>query len=184
MDSDKILYQAFLEGDISAFEELVLRYRHNLVYFILQYLRDYQSAEDIAQEVFAYIYVNPGKYSSAYQFKTYLFMLGKRRAIDFLRKSRGGRLISLEEAEIEAEDTNSLEEIIYRRENASLLREAMKEMRPEYRQVLVLIYLNGFSVAEAAEIMQRSVAATKVLSHRAKKSLKTILEKGGVAYEI
>jgi RNA polymerase sigma-70 factor (ECF subfamily) len=57
-------------------------------------------------------------------------------------------------------------------------------LKPEYRQVLVLIYLNEFSMAETAEVMKRSVAATKVLSHRAKKSLKMILEKGGIGYEI
>ena len=182
MDSDKILYQAFIEGDISAFEELVLRYRHNLVYFILQFLKDYQSSEDIAQEVFAYIYVNPERYSSAYQFKTYLFMLGKRRAIDYLRKNNRSKLIPLEE--VEAEDINSLEDIIFQKESASLTKQAMKELKPEYRQVLALIYLNGFSVAEAAEVMSRSAAATKVLSHRAKKSLKTILEKRGMEYEV
>lgn len=182
MDSDKILYQAFLEGDISAFEELVLRYRHNLVYFILQFLKDYQSAEDIAQEVFAYIYVNPGRYSNTYQFKTYLFMLGKRRAIDFIRKNSSRKFVPLEE--FEAEDIHSLEDIIFQKESAVWMKQAMKKLKPEYQQVLVLIYLNGLSVAEAAEVMDRSTAATKVLSHRAKKSLKRILEEGGVEYEI
>ncbi len=178
MDSDKILYQAFLEGDISAFEELVLRYRHNLVYFILQFLKDYQSAEDIAQEVFAYIYVNPERYSSSYQFKTYLFMLGKRRAIDFLRKYRSRKYVPLEDVEVE--EIHSLEDIIFQKESARLIKQAIQEMKPEYRQVLVLIYLNGLSIAETAEVMNRSVAAIKVLSHRAKKSLKEILGEGGI----
>ncbi|MDF2512546.1 MAG: polymerase, sigma-24 subunit, subfamily [Herbinix sp.] len=182
MDSDKILYQDFLDGDTSAFEELVLRYRHNLVYFMMQFLKDYQNSEDIAQEVFAYIYLNPQNYSSNYQFKTYLFMLGKRRAIDFLRKNSRKKLIPLED--IEAEDIQSLEEIIYKKEDAGRLKQAMNGLKPEYRQVLVLIYLNEFSMAETAEVMKRSVAATKVLSHRAKKSLKMILEKGGIGYEI
>ncbi len=182
METDKTLYQAFTKGDISAFEELVLRHRHNLVYFLLQYLKDYQSAEDIAQEVFAYIYVNPGKYSSSYEFKTYLFMLGKRRAIDFIRKNNRRKVVPLEEAQ--TREVNSLEEIIYRKESTRLIKEALKDIKPEYRQILVLIYLNGFSMAEAATVMGRSVAATKVLSHRAKKSLKPILEKGGCTYEI
>lgn len=81
MISDKSLYSSFLEGDISSFEELVIRHRHSLVYFIMQYVKSYQMAEDIAQEVFAYIYIKSEMYSTEYTFKTFLFMLGKRRAI-------------------------------------------------------------------------------------------------------
>lgn len=182
MNSDKILYSAFCKGDISAYEELVLRHRHNLVYFLMQYLKNYHNSEDIAQEVFAFIYINPEKYSPDYEFKTYLFMLGKRRAIDFIRKNNKYDYISMEEAEIE--DIHTLEEIIYQKENSLLIKEALKEIKPEYCQVILLIYINGFSLADTAAIMGKSVGAVKVLSHRAKSKLKQVLEKGGNAYEI
>lgn len=182
MIPDKTLYKVFLEGDISAFEELVIRYRHNLVYFILQFLKDYHSSEDIAQEVFAYIYLHPDRYSSDYEFKTYLFMLGKRRAIDYIRKLNRTKIVSVEEMQLE--DLSSLEEIIYRKEDSLVLKKAVKELKTEYRKVVVLQYLNGFSLAEIAAIMDKSVGSVKVISHRAKVKLKEILEKGGWSYEI
>ncbi len=182
MIPDKTLYKAFLEGDIAGFEELVLRYRHNLVYFIMQYLKDFHSAEDIAQEVFAYIYLHPDRYLPEYEFKTYLFMLGKRRAIDYLRKSSKINLLSVDDLQLE--DIKSLEDIIYRQENSMAIREALKEMKSEYSQVIILMYLNGFSMAEVAVIMEKTVSSVKVLAHRAKLKLKEILLKGGCAYEI
>jgi RNA polymerase sigma-70 factor (ECF subfamily) len=182
MISDKSLYSSFLEGDISSFEELVIRYRHSLVYFIMQYVKSYQIAEDIAQEVFAYIYINPERYSTDYLFKTFLFMLGKRRAIDFIRKESRIQSIQLDEADLM--DTNSLDDIIFKRESISILREYINELKPQYRQVIILIDLNGLSLAETAKIMDKSVSAIKVLAHRAKKRLKKIMEKGGFSYEV
>lgn len=181
MISDNLLYSSFLKGDILSFEKLVIRHRHSLIYFIMQYVKSYQIAEDIAQEVFAYIYINPERYSSDYVFKTFLFMLAKRRAIDFIRKESRIQSIQLEEADLR--DSNSLDDIIFKKEDIALLRGYINELKPQYRQVIILIDLNGLSLAETAKIMNKSVAAIKVLSHRAKKRLKQIMEKGGYSYE-
>lgn len=182
MNSDKNLYQSFAQGDISAFEELVFRHRHNLTYFIMQYVKSYHISEEIAQEVFAYIYVYPDKYSSKYEFKTYLFMLGKRRAIDYLRKNSRYTFLSVDAAH--AVDYDSLENIIFQREKDKMIRAALDELKEEYRIVLMLVYLNGLSLAETAVVMNKSVSSVKILTHRAKKRLKQVLEKGGKVYEI
>lgn len=182
MISDKSLYSSFLEGDIPSFEELVIRHRHSLVYFIMQYVKSYQIAEDIAQEVFAYIYSKPDQYSADYVFKTFLFMLGKRRAIDYIRKESKYQTISLDEADLR--DASSLTDIIFQSHDFAILKEYVNELKLEYRQVIILIDLNGLSLAETAKIMDKSVSAIKVLSHRAKKRLKQIMEKGGYSYEV
>lgn len=182
MISDKLLYSSFLEGDISSFEELVIRHRHELVYFIMQYVKSYHVAEEIAQEVFAYLYVKPERFSLEYAFKTFLFMLGKRRAIDYIRKESKYESISIEEDNLV--DKSSLEDIIYANESVLSLREHINQLKPEYRQVILLIDINGLSLAEAAKIMDKSLSSIKVLSHRAKKRLKQMMVKGGFSYEI
>lgn len=182
MISDKNLYNSFLQGDITAFEELVIKYRHNLVYFIMQYLKSYHTSEDIAQEVFAYIYVNPETYNVSYEFKTYLFLLGKRRAIDYLRKEGKHQHISLDEKDLTS--AKSLDDMLNQKETAVYIRKAIDELKPEYRRVLILIYFNELSLAETALVLGKSLSSVKVLVHRSKKKLKQILEKGGIAYEI
>lgn len=182
MISDKLLYASFLEGDIASFEELVIRHRHNLVYFIMQYVKNYQIAEDISQEVFAYVYVKPERYCAEYAFKTYLFMLGKRRAIDYIRKESNHQTIPLEEFTLV--ESNSVDNNLFHLENAEILRKHINELNPQYRIVITLIDLNGLSIAETAKIMDKSVLAIKVLSHRAKKRLKQIMVKGGFSYEV
>ena len=182
MISDKNLYDAFRNGDIHAFEKLVIKYRHNLVYFIMQFVGNYHTSEDIAQEVFAYLYLHPEKYSNKYEFKTFLLLLGKRRAIDYLRKESRGVCKYLEEADVI--DFHSMDELIDNNEKMIVIRKALEGLKSDYRQVLFLLYFNELSIAETATVLDKSVASVKVMSHRAKKQLKQILDKGGVAYEI
>lgn len=182
MISDKSLYASFKEGDISAFEAIVIRHRHSLVYFLMQYVNSYENAEDIAQEVFAYIFLNPERYKDEYALKTFIFMIGKRRAIDFLKKQSNYQTIPLEEALVS--DRASLEDYIFRSEEISYLKKHINELKPEYRQVITLIDLNGLSIIEAAHVMNKSTAAVKVLSHRAKKRLKRKMIEGGYTYEV
>lgn len=182
MISDKILYASFLEGDIASFEDLVLRHRRSLEYFLVQYVKSYQIAEDIAQEVFAYVYVKPERYREEYAFKTYLFMLGKRRAIDYIRKKSHYQTTPLEEFILT--DYSSIDDNIFQLENETILIKHMNELTPQYREVITLIDLNGLSIAETAKIMEKSVLAVRVLSHRAKKRLKQIMVKGGFSYEV
>ncbi len=182
MISDKSLYASFLQGDLSSFETLVIRYRLNLVYFLMQYVNNFETAEDISQDVFAYIYCNPERYDDSYSFKTYVFMLGKRRAIDYLRKESNRLTQPLEEAMIS--DQASLEKTIFKMEDIAYLKAHIQKLKPEYRQIITLIDLNGFSIAEAAKIMDKSVTSIKVLSHRARNRLKQTMIKGGFTYEV
>ncbi|HBZ35763.1 MAG TPA: hypothetical protein DEO33_05025 [Rikenellaceae bacterium] len=182
MISDKSLYASFLEGDRVSFEELVLRHRHGMVYFLMQYVKSPETAEDLSQEVFAYIFVNPERYCQDYAFKTYLYMLGKRRAIDYIRKETRYEKIPLEESMIT--DSSSLEESIYRRKDATELRKHILELSIEDQKVITLMDLNGLSIAETAMVMGKSVVSVKVQSHRAKKRLKKIMLNGGFSYEV
>ena len=58
MEEDKYLYNNFLKGDMDSFKCLILKYKNNLIYFLLKYVKDMQIAEDISQDVFVYILVN------------------------------------------------------------------------------------------------------------------------------
>ena len=182
MISDKSLYASFLEGDTASFEELVLRHRHGMVYFLMQYVKSFETAEDLVQEVFAYIFLHPERYCEDYAFKTYLYMLGKRRAIDYIRKETRHEEIPLEESMIT--DSRSLEESVSRRKDAAELRKHILLLSPEDQKVITLIDLTGLSLAETAKVMEKSSAAVKVQSHRARKRLKKIMLKGGFSYEV
>ena len=59
----------------------------------------------------------------------------------------------------------------------------MKGLKDEYRQILWLIYFEGFSNKEASAVMRKSTHSIETLVYRARRSLKSQLEKEGFEYE-
>lgn len=64
-----------------------------------------------------------------------------------------------------------------------MLHRALRKLKPEYRQILWLIYFEGFNSREAAAVMKKSVHNTEMLVSRARRSLKAQLETEGFVYE-
>ncbi len=180
MKEDKTLYKEFLLGNIFAFEDLVIRHKDSLIYFISRYTGgDIYAAEDLAQDVFAYIYVYKEKYNLKNSFKTFIFTLGRNKAIDYVRKQSRltmmdfgedkGRLIS---------DQESLEDKIVRDEEKDLLLQSMKLLNPDYRRAIYLADFEELSYQEIGEILGKNQNQVKVLIHRARSRLKDLVRKG------
>ncbi|QAA32559.1 RNA polymerase sigma factor [Clostridium manihotivorum] len=172
MQEDIDLIQSFKAGNDESFELLIKKYRANAIAFAFKYTRDFFIAEDIAQDSFAYIYVNIDNYKENYSFKTYLFTIIKNKSIDLLRKKVPLPL---------NEDINSLssfnvEEEIISRETTNLVKGKINLLKEDYQRILYLIEYEGFSYEEAAKIMDKNLGQIKILIYRARKKLKLLLE--------
>ena len=80
-----------------------MKYKDNLIYFISKYTNNIYVAEDISQDVFVYILLNKDKYDFKYSLKTYLYMIAKCRAINYLKKE--SRIIRIDNQERLYKDT-------------------------------------------------------------------------------
>lgn len=122
------------------------------------------------------------RYTGKSSFKTWLYAIGRNVAIDYIRKNAKERSIPLEEC-TEHADEELLESRYIQEERKIMLHRAMNHLKPEYRQVLWLIYFEGFSNKEVAKIMRKSVHAIESLASRARKSLRIKLNEEGFVYE-
>ena len=180
--SDKDLYKNYLAGDNSAFEEIVKRHKEHIIYFIARYTKNTDIAEDISQDVFVYLLLHKDQYDFKYSFKTYLYMIAKCRAINYLKKEK--RAISgLDYNNLYIED-NDLEEIVYKNEACKNIKKVINKLKPDYQAVICLTSLEGFKYKEVARIMDKSIGQVKGLLHRAKKKLKELLEREGYTYDV
>lgn len=179
MENDKILYKDFLEGNTGAFEELVLKHKDNLIYFLQRYIKDIYTCEDIAQDVFAYVFAFSEKYNFDFSFKTFLYTLAKNKAVDYIRKqSRQLSFGHVLENEQKADEYELVEKVI-KDEDAMLVHSCLKKLTSDYQAAIYLVDIEEQSYVDAARIMGKSVAQFKVLIFRARKALKQKLEKGG-----
>ena len=75
-----------------------------------------------------------------------------------------------------------IEENYIKEERKVIIHKAIQNLKHEYRQVICLIYLEGFSNAEASLIMKKNSRQITNLLYQAKRSLREELEKEGITY--
>lgn len=178
---DKKYYEAFVNGDNKAFETLILEYKDHLIYFINRIIQNPTIAEDLAQDVFVEILLHKDRYHYKVSFKTYLFTIGRNKAVDYIRKNK--RVMLVDEFPETSEEDLGLEKKVIKDEDRRLLYRSLARLKEDYRVAITLIDLEGFSYAQAAKVLQKSDVQMKVLIYRARKNLAKLMEKEGFTYE-
>lgn len=183
MDNGASCYRRFLDGDDEGIVEMIRDYKDGLTLYLNGFTRNISAAEELMEETFVKLATRKPRFKGRSSFKTWLYAIGRNVAMDYLR--HGARLSSMPTQELEklAGEEESLEKSYLRTERRILLHQALDRLKPEYRQVLYLVYLEGFGNAEAAAVMGKSRRQIENLVYRAKQSLKSELEKEGFVYE-
>ena len=178
MDEDKELYKKFLEGEKDALNDLIIKYRTEIIYFIQNFISDYHLAEDVSQEVFVYLLQHKDVYNFQYSFKTYLYTIAKSRAINSIKSRKRIEFIDDNQDKIFAE-IKDVEEEVCQNDESAMVRKAIKKLKKQYQLVIYLVDLKDFSYAETGLVMGKSVNQIKAMIHNARKRLKEILENEG-----
>ena len=179
MDNGACSYRRFLNGDEEAFDEIVKEYFDSLVFFINGYVCDYYAAEDIAIDTFSDLVVNKKRYNFKVTLKTYLFMLAKSRAKNYLKHRNTIKFTTLDEAVDQPISVDSLEDSLIKNERKKALYKAISTLSTEMRTVVYLIYFENMSYDEAAHVMKKSKKQVDNILYRAKNQLRTILNDNG-----
>lgn len=141
---------------------------------------DPSDVEDTVQDVLLAIHVMRNTYDPARPFGPWLVAIAKRRMIDRLRRKArdNSRKIALAaEQETFQVDATNFQHAGPQATIDAALREAVERLPSEQRQAVELLKLREMSLKDAAALTGRSVAALKVATHRAIKSLRAALRK-------
>ena len=181
MDNGTSSYKRFLAGDNSAITEIVREYKDGLIYYVSSIVGSIHTAEDVAEDTFLKLMIKRPKDRGGSSFKTWLYTIARNEALNRLRREkRSGTDIS----ELpELADIEDLERGYIDKEQRLAVHRAMSRLKPEYRQVLCLVYFEEFSAKDAAAVMRKSAHAVETLVYRARLALKAELLKEGFTYE-
>jgi RNA polymerase sigma-70 factor (ECF subfamily) len=164
--SDEQLIGRMQLGDSEAFAELYERYRRGVYEYCLRLLQDRDTAADATQNTFIKVHTKIAGLESFASFKAWLFTIARNEIYAYVRRSRTDG--------IENEDlweTESPHEELVEREEAELVRRFLGELKPEYREVLLLLEYEQMSYAEIASITGVSISAVESRIFRARKAL-------------
>ena len=145
---------------------IIDKYMENVIYFINKFVRNINIAEDLAQDVFVYIMINGKDYDFKYSLKTYLYTIGKYRALNYLKKEE--RITSLNE-NIQISE-NEIEEIIFKKEKNKNLRNAINRLGNGQSRAIFLVDIEVLTYMNACKVLGISLSNLKSIVHRERKN--------------
>ena len=170
-------FRQYLDGDESGLDCILSSYHDTLILFINRYVKDLTVAEELAADSFAQLLLAPKKYNFSVSLKTYLFTIGKSRALDWLRANRRRKTEQLPE---HIADGHCPEEILIEDEEKRQLYAAISRLRGDYKTAIHLVYFEDLSYKEAGFVMKKSEKQIQNLIYRAKEALREDYRKEGL----
>lgn len=173
-DSDLIAQAQ--RGDHDAFGLLYQRYVDPIFRYLRSRVTDVQTAEDLTEAVFLRSFESLGRYRDrGLHYSAYLYQVARNLLVDHYRQLEES--VPLEIAEHSVGLASSTIEEVILREQAAQLRAALDRLPDEYQDIIRLRILMEMPTSEAAEWMNRSNGAIRVLLHRALKALQREVDK-------
>ena len=175
--TDARLVEEVRRGHRESFGVLVGRYEKKLQRVLRRLVRDPEQARDLAQETFMRVYQHLERFDTSRRFGPWLFRCGMNLAVDWLRRRRPsvqlGPSHSEDEHSIEAIEPDPRPQI----ELAQEVQLVLQQIPVNYRTVLILRDLEGFSCSEVAAIEGRREATIRWRLSRAREMFRQIWER-------
>lgn len=175
-------YRRYIKGEKEAFDEIINLYKTGLIGFIFCRIGDMALAEDISEDCFVELIVNPTRYKFKSSLKTYLYGIAHNKTKEHFRQKKSASFVSIEALD-EIVSSDNMSSNVEQAENREMINKALLSLPKDYREVLYLLYFDEMSYEEISKIMKKSVKQIYNLAFRGKTMLKKILEKDGFIYE-
>ncbi|WP_314733487.1 RNA polymerase sigma factor [Anaerobacillus sp. CMMVII] len=167
-------------------EEIRTIYREyfkDVYHFIVSFTSSHDEAEDLTQEVFVRLFKSLPRFNGRSDLKTWIFSIAKNVAIDHYRSLKRQIIFNDLLLKLTPSKEKTTEEIVEAKEDLRNVDAALKNLKYDYRMVIVLRGINEFTIKETATILGWSESKVKVNYHRGLKLLKESLVSENILFE-
>lgn len=177
MEREQILIKESVQGNEQSFAELINTYKNYVFAIILNFIKDYDEVENVAQEVFLQIYISLPQYEQD-NLKGWIGRIASNKSIDWLRRKRSKfKEETLENSEeiidkLGANQKDNPELLLIEKENKENLKRALDSIPDIYRITIEKFYFQGKSYEEIAAEENITVKAVASRLYRGKNILK------------
>ena len=181
---DSVLISQAQGGDRAAFDTLVGRYEARAYQYAFRLTHNSETASDIVADGFLRVYTALGNFRGQSAFGTWLYRIITNCYLDFKKKDRSGRLVSLEqtvrsddgELERQVEDqSDGPEEIAERNAREGAVQSALELMPEQQQAMLVMFHVEMKSYEEIAQVLDVPLGTVKSRLNRARLALRDLL---------
>ncbi|MBT5902344.1 MAG: sigma-70 family RNA polymerase sigma factor [Opitutaceae bacterium] len=184
-DSDWAVVQRVQNGEVGAFDQLVIRYRERVYGVVYNMTSNREDAADLTQDAFIKAFKSINRFQGQSSFFTWLYRIAVNSALSHLRKAKLRTFFSFEKIVEDDKTTEILSQLtdkhgadreVYVRELQEKLNEAMQKLSIKHRTVVTLFEIDGLSHEQIAEVAGCSVGTVRSRLHYAKQILQAELQ--------
>lgn len=160
--SDEELVRQCQDGSVSAFNELVLRYQEKIYWVARRFTASHDNADEITQEVFCKMYESLKSFRGDSSFYTWLYRVAVNVSLNFLRRQKVRDFLRIDEMfDVEAPDDETPDSMVEKKEQQSLIEEAVATLPEKQKAVFLLRYHEEMPYEEISKILKTSVGGLK-----------------------
>jgi RNA polymerase sigma-70 factor (ECF subfamily) len=163
-------------GESAAWDALFRRYQLPLYVYVFELAHDEQASLDIVQETFIAAVRHIGGLRDDKKFGSWLFGIAHQKVIQLWRKRSGKEILFDEIPQSSVEFEVRPDELLIRQEQEVLFMKLLNQLPLPQRSVLLLHFVEDFSLGEIARITETQLGTVKSRLHYAKKTLRKLLE--------
>jgi len=165
--SDIQLIQRMLLNDSKAFAEIYMRYKRRVYEYCFRLLQERPAAEDATQNTFIKIQQAVRGLKNPTSFKAWMFTIARNEVYAHLRRARSNGLETIEDVW----EVDSPYEEFVSQEQAELVQKLLAQLKPEYREVLLLVEYEQMSYAEIATVTGSTLSSVESRIFKARRAL-------------
>jgi RNA polymerase sigma-70 factor (ECF subfamily) len=177
--SDEVLIGRIAGGDRLAMQVLFARHHVRVFRFILRFVKNEATAEELISDVFLDVWRQAGKFEGRSAVSTWLLSIARFKALSAVRK-RTDEELDEETAEAIVDTSDDPEAALAKKDKGAVLRDCMGALSAEHREIIDLVYYHEKSVEEVAAIVGIPEATVKTRMFYARKRLGELLKQRGV----
>ncbi|MED5372346.1 MAG: sigma-70 family RNA polymerase sigma factor [Myxococcota bacterium] len=160
---DTAVVEAVLAGDSAAYRSLVERYQRRIYAMVTGMVRDKEDARDLTQEAFIKAFKNLERFRKDSSFYTWLYRIAMNLAIDHLRKHGKRKHAEFDEQIATRDGEGAIDERhrsldpskeLQRKRLGDRIFNALDQLSPDHRQIVVLREVEGLSYKEIGEVLE------------------------------
>ena len=175
VQTDAELVSRCINGDSSAFEEIVTKYKKLVYSVVYKMISDREEVNDVSQEVFIRLYKSLEKYNPEYKMSTWIVKITSNLCLDTLRKKKQDT-VTLDDAIGVSSDVDTPEDTLIKNQRTELINNAINELPEKYKVLIVLFHNNGMSYEEMTKVLNEPMSIIKNRLYRARLMLKEKLD--------